>query len=83
VLSSTLSFFSDARAFPFRLSTDLSAAKHADLLFVKDKLDGENDLADYCVSLEVFSSSCEEEEEEERDGESGSSLSGVSFGSFA
>ncbi|KAL7412702.1 HAD-like domain-containing protein [Mrakia frigida] len=29
--------------------SDLSAAKHADLLFVKDKLDGENDLADYCI----------------------------------
>ena len=28
--------------------TDISAAKHADLLFVKTELDGENDLAVYC-----------------------------------
>lgn len=27
---------------------DISAAKHADLLFVKTELDGENDLAAYC-----------------------------------
>lgn len=27
---------------------DISAAKHADLLFVKTELDGENDLAVYC-----------------------------------
>ncbi|TDL25297.1 hypothetical protein BD410DRAFT_785208 [Rickenella mellea] len=29
--------------------SDLSAARHADVLFVKDKEDGENDLAAYCV----------------------------------
>jgi len=28
--------------------SDLSAAKHADVLFVKEKSDGENDLATYC-----------------------------------
>jgi 2-hydroxy-3-keto-5-methylthiopentenyl-1-phosphate phosphatase len=28
---------------------DLSAAKHADVLFVKEKSDGENDLATYCT----------------------------------
>ncbi|CAK5268906.1 unnamed protein product [Mycena citricolor] len=28
---------------------DMSAARHADVLFVKEKLDGENDLAAYCV----------------------------------
>jgi len=28
--------------------SDLSAAKHADVLFVKEKLDGENDLETYC-----------------------------------
>jgi hypothetical protein len=33
----------DMRCFP-----DLSAAKHADMLFVKEKSDGENDLATYC-----------------------------------
>jgi 2-hydroxy-3-keto-5-methylthiopentenyl-1-phosphate phosphatase len=27
---------------------DISAAKHADVLFVKDKEDGENDLHSYC-----------------------------------
>jgi 2-hydroxy-3-keto-5-methylthiopentenyl-1-phosphate phosphatase len=27
---------------------DISAAKHADLLFVKHKPDGDNDLAAYC-----------------------------------
>lgn len=27
---------------------DMSAAKHADMLFVKEKSDGENDLATYC-----------------------------------
>jgi 2-hydroxy-3-keto-5-methylthiopentenyl-1-phosphate phosphatase len=36
-----------SRRHPAQVS-DLSAAKHADLLFVKDKLDGENDLKDYC-----------------------------------
>lgn len=30
------------------MSTDISAARHADLLFVKAKADGENDLAAYC-----------------------------------
>lgn len=29
-------------------NTDISAAKHADLLFVKTEADGENDLAVYC-----------------------------------
>ncbi|CAK5268907.1 unnamed protein product [Mycena citricolor] len=29
--------------------SDMSAARHADVLFVKEKLDGENDLAAYCV----------------------------------
>jgi len=29
--------------------SDLSAAKHADVLFVKEKSDGENDLATYCA----------------------------------
>lgn len=28
--------------------TDISAAKFADILFVKEKTDGENDLAVYC-----------------------------------
>lgn len=28
---------------------DISAAKHADVLFVKQKDDGENDLAAYCT----------------------------------
>jgi 2-hydroxy-3-keto-5-methylthiopentenyl-1-phosphate phosphatase len=28
---------------------DISAAKHADMLFAKDKTDGENDLAAYCI----------------------------------
>lgn len=28
---------------------DLSAAKHADVLFVKEKPDGESDLATYCT----------------------------------
>ena len=31
------------------LSTDISAARHADLLFVKAKPGGENDLAAYCT----------------------------------
>lgn len=30
------------------IQTDLSAARHADVLFVKQKADGENDLAAYC-----------------------------------
>jgi len=29
--------------------SDISAAKHADILFVKQKADGENDLATYCT----------------------------------
>jgi 2-hydroxy-3-keto-5-methylthiopentenyl-1-phosphate phosphatase len=33
---------------PFWKNTDISAAKHADLLFVKTEADGENDLAVYC-----------------------------------
>lgn len=37
----TLFFFGDG-------VSDISAAKYADLLFVKTKLDGENDLAVYC-----------------------------------
>ncbi|KAG5641021.1 hypothetical protein DXG03_006374 [Asterophora parasitica] len=37
----TLFFFGDG-------VSDISAAKHADLLFVKVKGDGENDLASYC-----------------------------------
>lgn len=31
------------------LITDMSAAKHADVLFVKQKPGGENDLAAYCT----------------------------------
>ena len=31
-----------------RAVVDMSAAKHADVLFVKSKSDGENDLATYC-----------------------------------
>ncbi|KAF9461728.1 HAD-like domain-containing protein [Collybia nuda] len=38
----TLFFFGDG-------VSDISAAKHADLLFVKQKDDGENDLAAYCT----------------------------------
>lgn len=30
--------------------SDLSAARHADILFVKEKADGENDLATYCTT---------------------------------
>ena len=29
--------------------SDISAAKYADILFVKNKADGENDLAAYCT----------------------------------
>ena len=29
--------------------TDMSAARHADVLYVKQKPDGENDLAAYCT----------------------------------
>lgn len=32
---------------------DISAAKHADILFVKQKGDGENDLATYCTRLGI------------------------------
>lgn len=32
---------------------DISAAKHADILFVKQKGDGENDLAAYCTKLGI------------------------------
>ena len=31
------------------IKSDMSAAKHADVLFVKQKDDGENDLAAYCT----------------------------------
>jgi 2-hydroxy-3-keto-5-methylthiopentenyl-1-phosphate phosphatase len=34
---------------PFVDTQDMSAAKHADILFVKQKESGENDLAQYCV----------------------------------
>ena len=44
-----LYFFSRClETFP-SLSTDISAAKHADLLFVKAKPGGDNDLAAYCT----------------------------------
>ncbi|KAL6302744.1 HAD-like domain-containing protein [Sparassis latifolia] len=33
--------------------SDLSAARHADVLFVKDKGDGENDLAAYCTREKI------------------------------
>ncbi|KAI0289241.1 HAD-like domain-containing protein [Multifurca ochricompacta] len=33
--------------------SDMSAAKYADVLFVKDKLDGENDLAAYCTREKI------------------------------
>ena len=32
---------------------DISAAKHADLLFVKHKVDGDNDLAAYCKREQI------------------------------
>jgi len=35
------------------LKSDMSAAKHADILFVKQKDDGENDLAAYCTRLGI------------------------------
>ena len=35
------------------LPTDISAAKHADILFVKTKDDGENDLAAYCTREDI------------------------------
>ncbi|KIO26071.1 hypothetical protein M407DRAFT_243868 [Tulasnella calospora MUT 4182] len=33
--------------------SDLSAAQHADVLFAKDKPDGENDLAAYCTNMGI------------------------------
>jgi len=42
----TLFFFGDG-------VSDMSAAKHADVLFVKQKDDGENDLATYCTKLGI------------------------------
>lgn len=33
--------------------SDLSAAQHADILFAKDKADGENDLAAYCIKMGI------------------------------
>jgi len=42
----TLFFFGDG-------VSDMSAAKHADVLFVKQKDDGENDLATYCAKLGI------------------------------
>jgi len=33
--------------------SDISAAEHADVLFVKQKGDGENDLATYCTRLGI------------------------------
>ncbi|KAI9511028.1 HAD-like domain-containing protein [Russula earlei] len=33
--------------------SDMSAAKHADVLFVKEKPDGDNDLATYCVKENI------------------------------
>ena len=35
------------------IKLDMSAAKHADVLFVKQKDDGENDLAAYCTKLGI------------------------------
>jgi len=42
----TLFFFGDG-------VSDISAAQHADVLFVKTKPDGENDLAAYCVKQQI------------------------------
>ena len=42
----TLFFFGDG-------VSDISAARHADLLFVKAKPDGENDLAAYCIREKI------------------------------
>jgi len=42
----TLFFFGDG-------VSDMSAAKHADVLFVKEKEYGENDLAAYCTKLGI------------------------------
>lgn len=35
------------------IKSDISAAKHADVLFVRQKQDGENDLASYCTRLGI------------------------------
>lgn len=35
------------------IKSDMSAAEHADVLFVKQKDDGENDLAAYCKKLGI------------------------------
>jgi len=35
------------------IKSDMSAAEHADVLFVKQKDDGENDLAAYCTKLGI------------------------------
>ena len=35
------------------IESDMSAAEHADVLFVKQKDDGENDLATYCTKLGI------------------------------
>lgn len=62
----TLFFFGDGVSGEFTVITspfgmghlrvnisDISAAKHADILFVKQKDDGENDLATYCTRLGI------------------------------
>lgn len=63
----TLFFFGDGVSGAFTVATlmiwngkdlrttepDISAAKHADILFVKQKDDGENDLATYCTRLGI------------------------------
>lgn len=58
----TIFFFGDGVSGPCHLSlrllpahsaTDMSAARHADVLFVKQKEDGENDLALYCKREEI------------------------------
>jgi len=35
------------------IKSDMSAAEHADVLFVKQKADGENDLATHCTKLGI------------------------------
>lgn len=35
------------------IKSDISAAEHADVLFVKQKDDGENDLATYCTRMGI------------------------------
>lgn len=47
VFQSGLCFFAQIRLL------DISAARHADLLLVKQKEDGENDLAAYCVKENI------------------------------